>query len=347
MLNGIRHALGRVLGRIHGTKRGRRGSRQATGPRQQLAAWRRLSKEEQTRRNCARLDRLVIPYDALVEHPTELGSDAKRPLVFLHVQKAGGTTLEYIIAKNYDVKRLIHINQPALYENPRAIIKRHEPARVIMGHHRLSSGLYQFVDRRFAHITMLRDPVLRVLSYYAYLRSGEKHAKHAVVRDMTLEEFVVSKQFLELENAQTLRLSGMLQRSTAEARVDRFLPGTTPQQDARLLDLAKTNLLTRFSFFGLTERYTEFLLMARKLLGWADIYYERRNVSKKRVKKDEVDPEVIQLIRERNAFDDELHRFAVEVFDERCRKLGISQDDVARFDELNATYHDLMSAQLG
>jgi len=298
--------------------------------------WRGLDLDEQNRRNLARLDELVIPWKKLRKAPTPLGARGSRPLVFMHIPKSGGTTLEYLIAKNYTINGVIHINAPALERNPAALFKKGEFPHVVMGHHKLNQPLYQFVDRPFVHITMLREPIGRILSYYDYLQTSPRHGKHEAAREMSLEEFVDCRDMVEVHNAQTNRLAGLLKRRVIRKRHD------APEA----LESARETLERRFSFFGITERYTEFLLTARRVLGWNDIFYQRKNVSKRKTKKAEVPQHIIDIIRERNNLDIELFEFATRLFDERCAELGIDESTVAAFNEQNRRYVELINAEL-
>ena len=110
-------------------------------------------------------------------------------------------------------------------------------------------------------------------------------------------------------------------------------------------EVAKECLAKRFSLVGLTERYTEFLLMARKTLGWTDIFYERRNVSKKKTKPEDVPSDVMDRIRERNTYDIALYEFTQQLFDERCKALGIDAAAVERFNEHNKRYQELVGSR--
>jgi len=298
--------------------------------------WEDLDLEEQVARNRRRLDALVIPYEKLFADPTPLGARGKRSLIFMHIPKCGGTTLEHLIAKNYQVNGVLHINAPALLRNPRAVFKRGVFPRAVMGHHKLNQPLYQLASRAFVHITVLREPVSRTLSYYNYLRTSEGHGKHDSVKGLTLEEFINSDELVELDNAQALRLAGVLRRR--EIRRRRFGPET--------LEAAKETLTSRFSLFGLTERYDEFLIMLRRLLGWADIYYQRRNVSKGHTERAEIPAPVLDRIRERNSLDLELYRFASELFQDRCDGLRITADTVARLCEANRVHTEIVQDPL-
>src|SRR6185436_6082694 len=70
-------------------------------------------------------------------------------------------------------------------------------------------GVHEFLPQPCTYITMLREPVDRIVSYYYHLRRDINSELHTVTRQMSLKEFVCSDLTSELENAQTRVLSGM------------------------------------------------------------------------------------------------------------------------------------------
>ena len=297
-----------------------------------IRRWERMSIDRKVADNLQRIDRHVLTYEQVRDKPRRPGTARAYVLVFMHVPKTGGTTLEYLLAKNYTVNGTLHINAPALANNPYALFKKGDLPHVVMGHHKLSHVLYRFIDRRLVHITMLRDPVKRVLSYFDYLQTSKGHGLHDKAKQRDLEAFVESDDMVELANAQTMRIAGYLAHS----------PGKHADAD-RALAQAKEHLARRFTLFGLTERYPAFLLMGRRVLGWRDIFHQSRNISKKKTRPEDVDAGILDRIRERNQQDIELYEFARDLFDQRCAELGIDEDTLSRFHERNAQYQELIN----
>lgn len=321
--------------------------------------------EVRAERNLKQLDRLVVSWDTLVnlldseEYRSNLTSsnvpeklsdiavnvpdiEGDRSIIlFLHIPKVGGSTLAYVLNKNYVINRSMHINAPELEHKPYLLFKRDMLYDVVMGHHKINSILYQLLNRPVIHMTMLREPVSRVVSYYDYLYTSEVHPLRHQVKRMTLQEFIESEEFVELENAQSRRLVGSLYRAPSRKKAGQSVFSPWDDTDQLLKD-AKETLTSRFSLFGLTNDYTRFLLMAKKLLFWRDIYYVRRNISKQKTVVADVEPRVLDLIRQRNQADIALFDYAKQLFDERCRQLEITQEKVEQYEALNATYQELL-----
>ena len=319
-----------------------------------LKAWKALSMEVRAERNLKQLDRLVVSWDTLVNlldseeyrinvtsnNVPSIGGD-RSIVLFLHIPKVGGSTLAYVLNKNHASHHSIHANAPELEHKPYLLFKRDMLCDLVMGHHRINSILYQLLNRPVIHMTMLRDPVSRVVSYYDYLYTSKVHPLRHKAKQMTLQEFIESKEIVELENAQSRRLVGNLHRSPLRKKAGQFVSSSWDDTDQLLKD-AKETLTNRFSLFGLTNDYTRFLLMAKKLLFWRDIYYVRKNVSKQKTVVADIEPSVLDLIRQRNQADIALFDYAKQLFDERCRQLEITQEKVEQYEALNATYQELL-----
>ncbi|MEB3230104.1 MAG: sulfotransferase family 2 domain-containing protein [Leptolyngbyaceae bacterium] len=302
--------------------------------------WRKLSTAEKIKRNADCLNQRLVRWESLVTTPLKLNPGGHYH-VFLHIPKAGGTTLEHIIAKNYLPNQSIHANAPAIAQNPSMIFHPdlQHPRGVLMGHYQRSSVLYQFLgDRSIIHFTMLREPIQRVISHFNYIKTRSNHPLNERARDWVLEEYAQS-DIKEVQNNQTLRILGdcggeMSKRSLEDPEL--------------LLAEAKEVLANEFSLFGLTERYSEFLIMASKLLGWQDIFYIRKNSSKrsprsaKVIESNQFREEALQLIHERNQLDIQLYAYAQELFEQRWQQLGLGQASVEKYDLLNANYKAML-----
>ncbi len=263
-------------------------------------------------------------------------ADGPNPIViFLHVPKTGGLTMRQILARQvprrasytpgaFDPwgdrdpdddhdrerhRRYLRGEGPAPRSNPGADLnarhlRRYEgfPAdrragvRILMGH--FWYGVHEHLSEPSTYITMLRDPVDRVLSTYHH-----RFTRHAL--GQSLPEYIEAGRDPGIDNAQTRRLAG----GTGSVRWGPCTPD--------MLDLAQEHLVERFPVVGLTERFDETLLLLRRQFGWDKLSYTRQNVGSGRARVEDLDAATLELIRERNRFDLELHRFAGDRFDAR------------------------------
>jgi hypothetical protein len=246
-------------------------------------------------------------------------------LYFLHIAKTGGRTFEaflkermgateancitFIVPDGYPV----HVPSQEL-EHPTLFLGH-------MGYRFLSFFPY---DRKPFWITMLRDPVERVVSHYYFLRNlqpmTERHFAYFVQQlacSLPLEKFVKKKEVLRLvENHQ---LYCLLDHPYHPPAVHDRLWGSYPPE--KLVDLVKYRLANECLFFGITEYFPRSLALLCHTFGWdmPDNPHARLTVTPE--KPEEISPEALELIREKTVLEYELYQFALNLFNQRCDKL--------------------------
>ncbi|MFN0131688.1 MAG: sulfotransferase family 2 domain-containing protein [Phycisphaerales bacterium] len=241
-----------------------------------------------------------------------------RPLIFLHIPKAAGTTLEAFICSQYPAARWFRFTGDV--ENFREFRGMSAAERgaidLFTGHVRF--GVHAWLDEAATYVTMLRDPVERVVSYYYYILRSPEHYLHATLRasGLNLHEFVRTRFCFEIDNDQVRWLNCMPHVEVAPGRVTR-----------QMLEEAKVNLATRIACFGLAERFHESIELLRHQLGWTNGSVERRNATADRPRLDQVPQATISLIRETNALDVELYEFAAATFQDRLDAAGLGARD--------------------
>lgn len=150
----------------------------------------RINNNERTRSSLAALPR------ALAFTPAHAQPLVDRPLVFVHLPKCGGTALHALllsIAEHHHISRNEFCDDLML---PRILFEHKNSyapvshCRVVVGH--VASGLADGYDERFApaYVTVLRDPIERVLSLYNYARRTPEHHQHRLFASRTLSELV-------------------------------------------------------------------------------------------------------------------------------------------------------------
>jgi hypothetical protein len=221
-------------------------------------------------------------------------------IIFLHIPKAAGSTLNRLIESEYPLSRIYSVD-PSFYRWSWAHLqrlsgKRLRRTRVFKGH--MLFGLHRILPQPATYITILRDPVDRVLSSYYYMRSYKLQPLYWKFKfeNWSLEDFVERSP---RHNLQCKILAG----------IDYTKPCT-----AETCQAAKENLLRHFSVIGLSERFEEALALMKLRFGWKLRRYSSFNVSRRRPGKADVSPSTLDLIAEKNSFDLSLYDQARSLF---------------------------------
>lgn len=212
---------------------------------------------------------------------------------------SGGTTWGLLARRNEDLYKFkqfwYHIAKTDLPFLPRFV------NGTVFGHFRYGTHLF-FPNSTYSYVTMLRNPVERVLSHYFYHLTEPKDPNHALAKSMTLEQWINASK-------------------NAHNRQVQFVAGLVYEEPTReTLAIAKHHL-RHFGFVGLTERFDDTIVMLSHYLGWNKLKYFIRKQTREKPGKDKIEPRILELIRERNSLDMELYELAVEMFDRQVALL--------------------------
>jgi hypothetical protein len=250
-------------------------------------------------------------------------------IIFLHIQKTGGITLQRILRKKFG---------PSIYQRVfRVMTGRGKPLpleaslkakkmrdRYFAGH--VGFGVHRLLPQPFHYVTLLREPVSRIVSLYYFARSNPTAFYHRVAKDVTLEEFSSRIQMPELDNGQTRFIAG--------DPTDLFI-NRTPfgQCDQALLEKAKYNIEHHFSVVGLTEQFDHSMILLSEVMNWKDCHYLRLNSAPK---KPPIPESLVDKIAAQNWLDVELYQFAQQHFESQLMKYNITAERVQSYRQKNA-----------
>lgn len=235
-------------------------------------------------------------------------------VIFLHIPKTAGTTLHRILNRQYQPDSIHSFGSDAhaSIEAFKAMdVNEIAQIQLLRGH--MPFGLHEYIPHSSTYITLLRDPIERVISkYYFLLRSPEHYLYDRVTSEnWSLRDLLESKIALLFENGQTRMLSGV------------WGDVEFGMCNAAHLEMAKKNLREHFSLIGFTERFDETLLLLQSVLDWqGNIYYSRANVTPKRPRQQEIDQATLDLIAEVNQQDIALYAYAERLFEEKIAEMG-------------------------
>ena len=225
----------------------------------------------------------------------------REAIIFLHVPKSAGTTLNRLIEWEYPLLAMYTVDpvlfrwsRERLWRLPKRRLKRF---RIFKGH--MKFGLHEVLPQPATYITVLRDPIDRMISAFYFMHTYKLHPNYWKFRreGWTLEDFV--KRWPKA-NLQTKMIAG----------ADYDAPCT-----AEILRKAKENL-QYFSVVGLTERFEETLALMKVRFGWKLQSYSSFNVTRARPKKRDLPQSTLDLIAERNRFDIELYDCVAKIFED-------------------------------
>jgi hypothetical protein len=232
----------------------------------------------------------------------------RRVLLGLHLPKCAGASLNKVVYRNTRDHSGVSIDDDMFYDGvgwfpasgflkPKDLTFEDSVARILarpdlrayVGH--FWYGIHRSLAKPWTYFTVLRQPVERILSLHHHMASGT-----------SLDEFVSNPPFREVDNDQTRRVSG-----------DEPDIGCCTSQ---MLRRAKEHLKNDFSVVGLTERYDETVVLLSRTYGWSieQVPNQRKNVSRQRLRRDEVPESVLRKILARNELDLELYDYACELF---------------------------------
>jgi hypothetical protein len=247
-------------------------------------------------------------------------------LVFVHIPKTGGTTVSFVLWRQFPRGQAIDLDAATVEEakarwNAMASEQRAR-VRCIRGH--LPFEPQMFAPRATRFFTILRDPVERVVSEYYYNLTGPSRMLYLpLTRDrMTLDQFVRSELCAPVHNGQTRMLAG--------ANLD-----ATPRE---MLDLAVANLRNHMAVVGITERLDATLLLCRAVLGWRYVIYRRVNATRGRPPLEAISAETLSVIEQANSLDRELYRVGCARFEELLREHHITGSAIAALNRASRLY---------
>jgi len=220
----------------------------------------------------------------------------KKTLVFHHIPKAGGTTLNAIIRQNCDPRRTYSIYDTDTchsWEEYRALSEVEKSnLDAVMGH--MPMGAHRELSREVDYITFFRDPLKRVLSLYRYVFRKEDHYlyEQATREQFSLDRFLDVAPSFEVENGMVKAL---------------LFPEELPDghADESHLQKALENLDEYFPVFGLTHEFDASVCLFARYFGWKTPYYMVRNARRAHDVPEHPEPleEELLRLRELNALD--------------------------------------------
>ena len=260
-------------------------------------------------------------------------SSADEAVIFLHVPKTAGTTVNRLIEWEYPVLQMYSVD-PVLFTWSSNHLhklppKRLRSIRMFKGH--MLFGLHKILPQPASYITVLRDPVDRVLSAFYFMRTYKLHPLYWKFRreNWTLEDFVNRSP---RTNVQCKIIAGAEYEAPCTAEI---------------CATAMENIERHFSVVGLSERLEESLALMKLRYGWKLESYSSFNITKARPKKRDLPQSTLDLINEKNFYDVALYEFAEKRFEQAVQENATEVTRLtAELEAARARTQDVLAAKL-
>ncbi len=186
-------------------------------------------------------------------------------------------------------------------------------------------GLHNYLEQSCKYITVLRDPVERVISQYYYIKKNMHNPLHKQVEGggMTIADFVSSGIAVGMNNGQMRFLNG---------DIDEY---KFNECNEHMLAHVKDNIEKHFIWLGITERFDESILNLSHILNWDWPHYIRENVSKTRKATKEVEQKDIAAIKAFNSLDIKLYEYANDRLNAETRVISGFSEELKAFEQKN------------
>jgi len=279
----------------------------------------------------------------VVMRPT--AATANHLLLFLHLAKTGGMTLADILARNFATEESLQIDMAETSASALGIwshstieqtLGRLQPSeaarlRVVWGHYR--HGVQALLPAPCAVVTLLRDPVDRIVSAYYY--SSESVGSLEI-----LEQYHARKYYdIGFDNAMSRIISGRAALDPIAARQDATTENFPTVTEADF-EAAAGNL-DGYLVVGTTEQFDETLLVLGRDLRWSlsDLLYTPVNVTASRPAQLDISDALREKILNWNRYD---ARLVERARTHLARRMAAYRGDFARdlllFRELNSQF---------
>ena len=235
-------------------------------------------------------------------------------IVFYHLPKSAGTTLNRILRHNYRPEEMVESGpntQEFIAELQSWTPERLAAIRFLQGH--FPFGLHELLPQQVRCFTILRDPIDRVVSYYYHARREPAHYLYNLIHDnnWSLAELLDTHIPLMMNDGQVRLLSGV------------FADAQMGEVTEDMLATAIANMRT-CEVVGLTEQFDLSLALLQRAFGWRYIGYSPVNVGHNRPPVEAISLETLEAVRRYNRMDALLYEEAQRLLAQQAASAGRS-----------------------
>jgi Galactose-3-O-sulfotransferase len=194
----------------------------------------------------------------IIKAPPRARLQPSETVLFMHIAKTAGTAFRDTLLENYRQSELAYIypDPPGFLTGDLGLLPLEQRARIRLAIGHFQYGLHGFFPQPCTYVTIVRNPVSRVISHYHY-RYRQPNAAADQNPGLALIELLEKSPSVNLDNLMVRCFSGVNERDVPPGHVDR-----------EVYDLAVHQLRTSFSFVGHQERSNEAYAVLQQRFGW-------------------------------------------------------------------------------
>ena len=224
---------------------------------------------------------------------------AERPLVFIHIPKTAGTTINFGLRQAFPDESVFHLQRRN--DEELATLAADQALKAYAGHVAYGQAARAFAStgRRPHYVTVLREPVERILSAYSYAKGTPKERWHKLANDHDINAFVAlmkkqQPQFLTGKQCRYLCPDGSVDAHSAFH-----------------------SLQANFRLVGLQRQLDLFFTGLEALAGRELPRPKKRNQSLQRVERDSLDNKTLKILEKATQTDRQLYDLALAWLSDR------------------------------
>lgn len=264
---------------------------------------------EQIKKHFPEYSKHLLPVDAFEKRVLDAVAEKTMPVIVLtHIQKTAGNSIIAYLRRCLTVERIARIHEFEMApreEIERAVADKFGQFDVLAGHIPFCRRVDQLTAPRDSlNISILREPVDRVVSLYYYLRANASwlgQGQTIIEEKISLEGFAGSGAYFD---------NHMVRMLCDVEPIAVPLGGCTRE----MLEQAKINIVKNFLMVGLTEEAPEFFALLARLFCFSLEDVPSENINKQRSSISSVPREALSAIAKHNSFDVELYEFVQKLW---------------------------------
>ena len=220
-----------------------------------------------------------------------------RKIFFDHLPKCGGTTLNHYLVSHFPQRKIFFVDSESsiklFQESPESFRFNFD---FIFGHN--ASEIIDFVNPDCFKVTMFRNPIDRVYSYFHYVKKTQEHPLHAsfLESEISLKQYALSEKNPEICNWYTTHFSGY---SLDDAK----------KEPDKAVSAALVFIQQRYDLIGFLSDFEAFVENLRYNANLKHSYDgKKRNVTHSALNKPGITAEEVMAIKVSNQMDISLYQ---------------------------------------